>query len=86
MKSFKMGLWKHMNKKEYFEFLINEYDEGRAHIKGNHPDDIKTAVGLTIKLNEHTTFKPYVEYLADSEINDFKKQYMMLGTALTFKF
>ncbi|MEK9697335.1 MAG: hypothetical protein VW270_16345 [Candidatus Poseidoniales archaeon] len=49
-------------------------------------DDIKTAVGLTIKLNEHTTFKPYVEYLADSEINDFKKQYMMLGTALTFKF
>lgn len=49
-------------------------------------DDIKTAVGLTFKLNEHTTFKPYVEYLADSEINNYKKKYMMLGTALTFKF
>jgi len=49
-------------------------------------DDIKTAVGLSFKLNKNTTFKPYVEYLADSEINNYKKKYMMLGTALTFKF
>lgn len=56
-----------------------------VHVDGKI-DDIKTAVGLSFKLNKNTTFKPYVEYLADSEINDFKKQYMMLGTALTFKF
>ena len=49
-------------------------------------DDIKTSVGLKLNLNEHTTFKPYIEYLADSEINNYKKKYMMLGTSLGFKF
>jgi len=56
-----------------------------VHVDGKI-DDIKTAVGLSFKLNKNTTFKPYVEYLADSEINNYKKKYMMLGTALTFKF
>jgi len=49
-------------------------------------DDVKAAIGIKLNLNEHTTFKPYIEYLSDSELNDFKKQYVMLGTALTFKF
>ena len=49
-------------------------------------DDIKTSIGLKLNLNEHTTFKPYIEYLADSEINNYKKNYMMLGTSLGFKF
>jgi hypothetical protein len=56
-----------------------------VHVDGKI-DDIKTAVGLSFKLNKNTTLKPYVEYLADSEINNYKKKYMMLGTALTFKF
>ena len=49
-------------------------------------DDVKAAIGIKLNLNQHTTFKPYIEYLSDSELNDFKKQYVMLGTALTFKF
>jgi len=49
-------------------------------------DDIKSSVGIKLNLNEHTTFKPYVEYLADGELNDYKKKYVMLGTELTFKF
>ena len=49
-------------------------------------DDIKSSVGIKLNLNEHTTFKPYVEYLADGSVNDYKKKYVMLGTALTFKF
>ncbi len=49
-------------------------------------DDIKTSVGLKLNLNEHTTFKPYIEYLADGEKNDYQKKYIMIGTSLGFKF
>jgi len=49
-------------------------------------DDIKTSVGLKLNLNEHTTFKPYIEYLADGEKNDYQKKSVMLGTSLGFKF
>ena len=49
-------------------------------------DDIKTSVGLKLNLNEHTTFKPYIEYLTDGEKNDYQKKSVMLGTSLGFKF
>ena len=49
-------------------------------------DDIKTSIGLKLNLNEHTTFKPYIEYLADGEKNDYQKKSVMLGTSLGFKF
>ena len=49
-------------------------------------DDIKTSVGLKLNLNEHTTFKPYIEYLANGEKNDYQKKYIMIGTSLGFKF
>ena len=49
-------------------------------------DDIKTSVGLKLNLNKHTTFKPYIEYLADGEKNDYQKKYIMIGTSLGFKF
>ena len=41
-----------MNKKEqkeYFEFLINSYDEGTASIKGNHPEEVQIAVDSFFK-------------------------------------
>jgi len=41
-----------MNKKEqkeYFEFLINSYDEGTASIKGNHPKEVQIAVDSFFK-------------------------------------
>ena len=31
-------------KKDYFEFLINEYDNGNASIRGEHPEDVKIAI------------------------------------------
>ena len=49
-------------------------------------DDIKTSVGLKLNLNKHTTFKPYIEYLADGENNDYQNKSVMLGTSLGFKF
>ena len=49
-------------------------------------DDIKTSIGLKLNLNKHTTFKPYIEYLADGEKNDYQKKSVMLGTSLGFKF
>ena len=64
-----MGLWKHMNKKEYFEFLINEYDEGRAHIKGNHPDDIKTAVDTFFKAGKILVDNPEIESIPPEYVN-----------------
>ena len=36
-------------KKEYFEFLINEYDKGNAKIRGEHPEEVKTAVDTFFK-------------------------------------
>ena len=36
-------------KKEYFEFLINEYDEGRARIRGNHPKEVQVAIDTFFK-------------------------------------
>ena len=36
-------------KKEYFEFLINEYDKGNAKIRGDHPQEIKVAVDTFFK-------------------------------------
>ena len=41
-----------MNKKEqkeYFEYLINEYDKGNAKIRGEHPEEVKTAVDTFFK-------------------------------------
>ena len=31
-------------KKDYFEFLINEYDKGNSKIQGQHPEDVKIAI------------------------------------------
>ena len=41
-----------MNKKEqkeYFEFLINSYDNGTASIKGDHPEEVQIAVDSFFK-------------------------------------
>ena len=48
-------------------------------------DDIKNQVGLSIKLGDNATFSPYVEYLMDSQDNDFERKELMVGTALTIK-
>ena len=48
-------------------------------------DDIKNQVGLNIKLGDNATFSPYVEYLMDSQDNDFERKEVMVGTALTIK-
>ena len=48
-------------------------------------DDIKNQVGLSLKLSANATFSPYVEYLMDSQDNDFERKEVMVGTALTIK-
>ena len=48
-------------------------------------DDIKNQVGLSIKLGDNATLSPYIEYLMDSQDNDFERKEVMVGTALTIK-
>ena len=36
-------------KKDYFEFLINSYDNGTASIKGDHPEEVQIAVDSFFK-------------------------------------
>lgn len=36
-------------KKDYFEFLINEYDKGNASIRGEHPKEVKIAIDTFFK-------------------------------------
>ena len=36
-------------KKDYFEFLINEYDKGNTKIQGEHPEDVKIAIDTFFK-------------------------------------
>ena len=36
-------------KKDYFEYLINSYDEGTASIKGDHPEEVKVAIDSFFK-------------------------------------
>lgn len=36
-------------KKDYFEFLINSYDEGTASIKGDHPEEVRVAIDSFFK-------------------------------------
>ena len=35
--------------KEYFEFLINQYDKGNAKITGSHPKEVQIAVDSFFK-------------------------------------
>ena len=47
-----LTIWMDMNdkqKKDYFEFLVNSYDKGTASIKGEHPQEVKTAINSFFK-------------------------------------
>ena len=48
-------------KKEYFEFLINSYDEGTASIKGNHPEEVQIAVDSFFKAGKILVDHPEIE-------------------------
>ena len=55
-----------MNKKEqkdYFEFLINEYDKGNAKIRGDHPDEVKVAVDSFFKASKILVDHPEIEHI-----------------------
>ena len=40
----RLGEMDDKRKKDYFEFLINEYDNGNTKIQGKHPEDVKIAI------------------------------------------
>ena len=53
-----------MNKEEkikYFEFLVNSYDKGTASIKGNHPQEVKTAIDSFFKAAKILVDHPEIE-------------------------
>ena len=49
-------------------------------------DDIKTNLGLDIKLDGVVTFSPYVEMLLNGADENYAKKSLMFGTSLSFKF
>ena len=53
-----------MNKEDkvkYFEFLVNSYDKGTASIKGNHPQEVKTAIDSFFKAAKILVDHPEIE-------------------------
>ena len=49
-------------------------------------DDIKTNVGTDIRLDEKIVFSPYIELMLNGKSNNYSKQSLMMGTALSLKF
>jgi len=56
-------------KKEYFEFLINEYDKGNAKIQGDHPEEIKTAVDTFFKAGKILVDNPEIENIPQEYVH-----------------
>ena len=53
-----------MNKKEqkeYFEFLIDQYDKGNAKITGSHPKEVQIAVDSFFKASKILVDHPEIE-------------------------
>ena len=49
------------NKVKYFEFLVNSYDKGTSSIKGNHPDEVRTAIDSFFKAAKILVDHPEIE-------------------------
>ena len=49
------------DKIKYFEFLVNSYDKGTASIKGNHPQEVKTAIDSFFKAAKILVDHPEIE-------------------------
>jgi hypothetical protein len=47
--------------KEYFEFLINQYDKGNAKITGKHPKEVQIAVDSFFKAGKILVDHPEIE-------------------------
>jgi len=47
--------------KEYFEYLINSYDDGTASIKGDHPKEVQVAVDSFFKAGKILVDHPEIE-------------------------
>ena len=56
-------------KKEYFEFLINEYDEGRASIRGDHPKEVKVAIDSFFKAAKILVEHPEIEKIPEEYVS-----------------
>ena len=56
-------------KKEYFEFLINEYDDGRASIRGDHPKEVKVAIDSFFKAAKILVEHPEIEKIPEEYVS-----------------
>ena len=56
-------------KKKYFEFLINEYDEGRASIRGDHPKEVKVAIDSFFKAAKILVEHPEIEKIPEEYVS-----------------
>ena len=60
-------------KKEYFEFLINEYDEGRARIRGDHPKEVQVAIDTFFKAGKILVDNPEIDKIPDEYVTNLLK-------------
>ena len=50
-------------KKEYYENLINDYVDGKARIKGNHPDDVHKAIDSFFHAGKMLVEHPEIQHI-----------------------
>ena len=60
-------------KKEYFEFLINEFHEGRARIRGEHPKEVKVAIETFFKAAKMLVDNPEIDKIPDEYVTNLLK-------------
>jgi len=49
--------------KEYYESLINDYVDGKANIKGDHPDDVHKAIDSFFHAGKMLVDHPEIEHI-----------------------
>ena len=60
-------------KKDYFEFLINEYDNGNAKIQGKHPKDVKIAIDTFFKAGKMLVDNPDIGNMPGEYVENLLK-------------
>ena len=74
-----------LNKLVWFK-VQPKFTFGHSKKDDSKVDEIEYELGLSFKLNEETTFKPYLEYKTKGADDDYEKKHLIFATALNFKF
>ena len=69
----RLGEMDDKRKKDYFEFLINEYDNGNTKIQGKHPEDVKIAIDTFFKAGKMLVDNPDIGNMPGEYVENLLK-------------